>query len=105
MRQERNADQAHQARDAAGHDRQHLLEAVRYAEHVEHPDRGQQADEMAEEDEENADVEQVGAPHQLPPPQQLAGSGPPRILLAVEPDQAAEQEHGQAQIGIPAEDD
>ena len=105
MRQERNADQAHQAGDAAGHDRQHLLEAVRYAEHVEHPDRCQQADEMAEEDDENADVEQVGAPHQLPPPQQLAGAGPPRVLLAVEPDQAAEQEHGQAQIGIPAEDD
>ena len=60
---------------------------------------------MAEEDEENADVEQVGAPCQLPPPQQLAGSGPPRILLAVKPEQAAEQEDGQAQIGIPAEDD
>ena len=57
MRQERNADQTHQAGAAAGDDRQHLLEAVRDAEHVEHPDRGQQADEMAEEDEENADME------------------------------------------------
>ena len=60
---------------------------------------------MAEEDDEDADVEQVRAPHQLPAPQQLAGSGPPCVLLAVEPDQAAEQEHRQAEIGIPAEDD
>ena len=83
----------------------HLLEAVRDAEHLEHPDRRQQADEMAEEDDQHADVEQVRAPHQLPPPQQLAGAAPPGVLLAVEAQQAAEQEHGQAEIGIPAEHD
>jgi len=63
------------------------------------------ADKMPEEDDENADVEQVRAPHQLTPAQQLAGAGPPRVLLAVEAQQAAEEKHRQAQVGIPAEDD
>ena len=105
MRQQRDADQAHQPATPADDDRQHLLEAVRNAEPVEHPDRRQQADEMAEEDEEDADVEQVGAPHQLPAAQQLARSGPPGVLLAVEAEQAADDEDRQAEIGIPAEDD
>ena len=59
VRQQRNSDQAHQAGNTAGNDRQHLLEAVRYPEHVEHPDRRQQADEMADEDHEDADMEQI----------------------------------------------
>ena len=35
----------------------------------------------------------------------LARSAAPGVLLAVEAQHAAEQEHGQAEIGIPAEDD
>ena len=50
-------------------------------------------------------MEQVGAPRQLPAAQQLARSAPPRVLLAVETHPAADQEHGQAQIRIPAEHD
>ena len=37
--------------------------------------------------------------------QQLARSAAPGVLLAVEAQHAAEQEHGQAEIGIPAVDD
>ena len=37
--------------------------------------------------------------------QQLARSAAPGVLLAVEAQHAAEQEHGQAEIGIPAEND
>ena len=48
MEEQRDADEADEAGDAADDDRQHLLEAVRDAERVEHPDRRQQADEMAE---------------------------------------------------------
>ena len=63
------------------------------------------ADEMAKEDHQDADVEQVGAPHQLAPAQQLAGAGLPSVLLAIEAQQAAEQEYRQAQVGIPAKHD
>ena len=45
------------------------------------------------EDHQDADVEQVGAPHQLAPAQELAGARLPGVLLAVEAQQAAEQEH------------
>src|SRR6185312_6349828 len=80
-------------------------ESVRDAEGVEHPDRRQEADEMAGEDDENADMEQVRTPHQLAAAQKLRRARAPRVLLAVEAQQAAEQEHGEADIRIPAEDD
>ena len=70
---------------------------------VEHRDRREQADEMAEEDDQNADVEKVRAPDQLAAPQELARSGPPRVLLAVEAQQAADQEDREAEIRVPAE--
>ena len=60
---------------------------------------------MAEEDDEDADVEQVRAPHQLPAAQKLARPASPSVLLAVEAHPAADQEHGQAEVGIPAEHD
>src|SRR4051794_18390710 len=104
MRKQRDADQAEDAGDAADPDRHQLLEAVADADKIEDPDRGQQADEVAKEDHENTDVEQVRAPHQLASAQKLAGACLPRVLLAVEAHQAAEQEYGETQIGIPAED-
>src|SRR5947209_3665487 len=58
---------------------------------------------MPGENHENADVEKIRSPHQFPPPQQLARTRFPGVLLALEPQQAAEQENGQRQIGIPAE--
>ena len=80
------------------------LKPWRDAERVEHPDRRQQADEMAGEDDQDADMEEVRAPHQLAAAKQLARSAPPRVLLAVEADDAADDEDRQAEIGIPAED-
>ena len=78
------------------------LKLCETAQHVEHPDRRQKPYKMADKDDKNAYMEQVGAPHQLPPPQQLARSGPPGVLLAIEPEQAAEQKHRQTEVGIPA---
>ena len=60
---------------------------------------------MAEKNDENADVEQVRSPHELAAAQQLARPAPPCILLAVEAQQASDQEHGQAKVRIPAEHD
>ena len=60
---------------------------------------------MTGEDDQDADVEQVGAPGELPAPQQLARSAAPGVLLAVEAHEAAEQEHGEAEVRVPAEDD
>src|SRR5450759_988708 len=105
MHQQRDPDEAHDAGNAADPDRHPLLEGVRDAERVEYPDRRQQAAEMAKEDDQDADMEQVGAPGQLPAAQELARSAAPGVLLAVEAQHAAEQEHGQAEIGIPAEND
>ena len=71
MHQERRPDEAGDAGNAANHDRHHLLEAMRDAEEIEHGDGRQQAHEMAEEDDENADMEEVRAPHQLLAAQEL----------------------------------
>ncbi len=84
MHQQRNADEAHDAGDTADADRHPLLEGVRDAERLEDPDRRQQSAEMAEEDDQDADVEQVRTPGQLPAAQKLARSAAPSVLLAVE---------------------
>src|SRR5450631_2843164 len=105
MHQQRDADEAHDAGYAANADCHPLLEGVRDAERFEDPDRRQQAAEVAKEDDQDADMEQVGAPGQLPAAQELTRSAAPGVLLAVEAQHAAEQEHGQAEIGIPAEND
>src|SRR5215510_13121508 len=94
VREKGDADEAEEAGDATDPDRQQLLETMGDADGIENPDRREQADEMAEEDHQNADVKQVRAPHQLTPPQQLAGACLPGVLLAIEAQQAAEQEHG-----------
>src|SRR5262249_582298 len=72
-------------------------------ERVEHLDRRQQADEMAEKNDEDADVKQIGTPHQLTAAQQLTRSAPPGVLLSVEANDASEQEYRQEQVGVPAE--
>src|SRR6516165_1111996 len=74
------------------------------AERIEHLDRRQQADEVAAEDHQDADMQQVGAPAQLPLAQKLRRAGFPGVLLAIEAQQAAKQENRQAQIGVPAEE-
>src|SRR5262249_37640370 len=95
MREQRYADQADHASNAADDDRHDLFEAVVDANKVEHPNWGEQPDEVADENHEYANVEQVRAPHQLTPPQELARPRLPRVLLALEAQQAAEQKHRQ----------
>ena len=70
---------------------------------VEHADRRQQSDEMAKENDEDAEVKEIGAPEQLPAAQQLARAGAPGELLAIEAHPARDDEHRQAEIRIPAE--
>ena len=104
VQQQRQADEADGAGDAAGDDREQLLLLRRDEQRVDRR-RRQQADRVAEEQEQDAEVEQVRAPEQLPLAQQLAGTGLPGVLLAVEADQAAEDEGREADVGIPDEQD
>jgi len=90
---------------AADADRDPLLEPVRNANRLENPDRRQQTAGMAEEDNQHADVEEIGPPEQLLPAQQLARARAPRILLAVEAQQAPNQKRRKAEVRIPAVDD
>src|SRR5262249_29500285 len=105
MNEKRDADKASGAGNATDTDRHPLLGGVRDPNPIEHPDRRQQADEMPHEDQENADVEQIGTPHQLPTAQELARSATPRVLLAVEANPIAHQEDGKAEIRVPSEHD
>ena len=56
---------------------------ARADEDVMHRVRRQHADEMAEKQEQHADVEQVAAPAQLPSAQHLRGIALPGVLIAV----------------------
>lgn len=58
---------------------------------------------MAYQNDEDADVKKIAAPHELPAAQELTGPASPGILFPVEPDQAADQEYRQANIGIDSE--
>jgi hypothetical protein len=71
MGEQADADEAHQAGAAADDNGQLLLEGMGNAERVNDGDGRQQAGAMAEENDEDADVEQVGAPHQLLAAQEL----------------------------------
>ncbi len=102
MQQHGEADEADHAGNAAGGDGDELLLLDGDEERVERR-RRQQADRVAEQQEQDADMEQVGAPAQLALAQDLAGAGAPGVRLAVEADQAAEQEDRQADVGIPDE--
>src|SRR5690606_15721303 len=89
--------------DAADDERGELLEAMADAERVDHRHRRQQADEMAGEQDEDAHVEQVRSDHHLPAAQELARLRAPAILARVEAQDAADDEDGDGEIGIPAE--
>ena len=93
-----------QAEEAAGDHGQQLLGAGAQEGLVDEV-RRQHADEVAEEQEQHADVEQVAAPAQLAGFEQLRGIALPGVLVAVEADQAAEQEDREADVGIDAEDE
>ena len=89
--------------DAADHDRHQLLGFRAEPERVIDLGRRQQAEEVAEEQAEDADVEQDAAPEQLLAPQQLARLAAPGVLAAIEARPAAEEEGHHAQVRIEAE--
>ena len=65
----------------------------------------QEAEEMTEEHHQDAEVEQVRAPPQLALPQELRRVAFPGVLVAVEAREAAEQEHGERDVRIDAEEE
>ena len=65
--------------------------------------RNQEAEQMAEEHHQDAEVEEVRAPSQLALAQELRRVAFPRVLVAVEAREAAEQEHRQRDVRIDAE--
>ncbi|KFB70805.1 MAG: hypothetical protein AW09_004083 [Candidatus Accumulibacter phosphatis] len=70
MQEQGQPDEADHAGDAAGHHRHHLL-ALRRNERLVEPMRRQQADGMAHQQEQDADVEEVAAPAQCAGAQHL----------------------------------
>src|SRR3546814_5760270 len=90
------------AEHAAHHHRQQLL-LRRGDEDLVHRVRGQQADQVAGEDGEDADVEQVAAHAHVLVRQQLAGARAPGVHRLAEAYPAADEEHRQRDIGIDLE--
>ena len=88
--------EAEDAGDAADPDRHQLLEAVADAERVEHPDRRQQADEVADEDARGCRRGTGSSPTSAGAGAAAGWSRSSRCTARVEAQQAAEQEHGQA---------
>src|SRR5690606_19098751 len=103
--QDEQAGQAHHSQDRSHHHRQYLLESRAQAQRVVDGRRGQQAEQVREEQRDDADVEQVAAPAQRAALEHLAGIALPRVLFALEARQAAEQEHRQGDVGIHAEEE
>lgn len=65
---------------------------------------GQQADQMAEEDTDDADVEEVARQHHPLAGEELGRVGLPGVLLAVEADPAADEKDRQRDVGKDAEE-
>jgi hypothetical protein len=99
MQQHGAADDGHDAGNAAHDDGHELLDAVADPECIEKLDRREQADQVAEEDDEDADVEQDRAPDQLPPAQELARARFPREGIALVARDRAEDEDRQRDVG------
>ena len=99
VQEQRQAGEADQPRHTPGDDRQQLL--LRSAdERFVHPVRRELPEQVPEEQEQDAGVEQVAAPPQRPGAQHLRRVALPRVLVAVESGEAAHQEHGQAHVRI-----
>ena len=67
--------------DAADDKGHHLLEIMGDADPVENSDRCQQSDEVADQQNQNANVKQVRSPHHLASAKKLARLGAPGVLL------------------------
>ena len=104
LQQKSHTHQRGQAGDAAADHGQQLFGA-RADEDVVHRVRREHADEMAEKQEQHTDVEQVATPAQLAHAQHLRGITLPGVLIAVEADQAADEEYGQADVRINPENE
>src|SRR6185312_537582 len=104
MQQDGEADDRRDPGDAAG---DHGDELVLGRPHrpADRPVRRQEPDEMADDDDEDAIVEEVGAEAQPAPMQHLRGIALPGVGLAVEADEAAEQQDREGDIGIDAEEE
>src|SRR3546814_4117909 len=63
----------------------------------------QQADEVTDQQDQHTHVKQVGAEHHLLAPQELARLRAPALLSGVETQDAADDQHRDGEIGIPAE--
>jgi outer membrane murein-binding lipoprotein Lpp len=105
MDQQQQADQADAAQRAAGDHGQHLLLRGRHAQGMDDLGRRQHAEEVPEEQADDAQVEQVGARPQGTGGQHLAGLAAPGVLVAVEARQAAQQEDGPANVRVDAKDE
>ena len=103
MQKHDKPDQTHDTRGAANDDGRQLLGGRGYSNHLEQEYRGQQTAHMSEQDDENADMEQNTAPDELTAAQQLTRLAAPGILLAIETDEAADQEDRQGNIGVDTE--
>src|SRR6516164_1912452 len=64
------------------------------------PMRGQHAKQMAEEDEQHAEVKEVRAPAQLTCTQQLRAVALPGVLIAIEANEARKEKHRETDIRI-----
>ncbi len=102
MQKQRRADQCRRSGDASYDHCRQLLEHMRHAHGLDHPERGQKADEMPDEQHQHAKVEQVGPDHHLPPPQELAGLRSPTVLVGVKAQDAPNDQDGNRQIRVPA---
>src|SRR3546814_2069184 len=98
-----SSDLGKQPGSAAAIDRQRLLPLVLHCQGIEHPNRHQQTEDMAEQDEKDADMEQHRPPHQLLAPQELARAGTPAVGFTVEADDRANHQHGKGDVGVNAE--
>src|SRR5262249_37012751 len=105
MDQKRHADEADEREDAAGDDGKQLLALNGKAKSRVDLRWGEQSKEMAAEQQQNADVEQDAAPHQLTSAKELTGLRAPSVLAAVEPRPAAEEIHHHAKVGIEPEEE
>jgi hypothetical protein len=103
VQQQHETHQADEPGNAAGDHGQKLLGGRRQPDGVPQLERGQEADQVPEEDAEDADVKQVGPEAQLTVAQKLRRIALPRVLVAVEADETPHEEHREGDVGIDAE--
>src|SRR3546814_94533 len=96
-------DEADGGEDAARDNREKLLGFHAQAERMVDFRWRQEAEEMAEEKSEDAEMEQDAAPDELLAPEKLARLGAPGVLAAIEACPASEEEDRHADIGKHAE--